>query len=156
MESRAQCRQAHTAVRLRHFLAAALVVAGAAMHTHDAHAAGTQFALTCIGTETGGAINFQYRWGPSGEWRSASVQPGRWQAITYRYGYEGENRAPQLEIRYDDDMSSAANFVRTRVQSYAARAMNCEAEGYTYNFVNRSGELFLRPEDALRSVGTRL
>lgn len=156
MTTQATLQPSGAIVRARQVLAATLVVAGAALHIPDAQAAGTQYALTCIGSETGDTINFQYRWGASGEWRSGSVRPGYWQAISYRYNHEGENRAPQLEIRYDDDMSSAANFVRTRVSSYAAHKVDCEREGYTYNFYNRRGELFLRPQEGLSSMGTRL
>ena len=54
----------------------ALLLSGLAFHAGTAQAADTQFALTCVGTETGGDINFQYRWGPSGEWKRADAEPG--------------------------------------------------------------------------------
>lgn len=128
----------------------------AAVHAPDALAQGTQFSLTCIGTETGDAINFQYRWGPDGEWRATRVQPGKWQAISYRYRYEGENRAPQLEVRFDDDMGAGVNLVRQKLSSYAARTSHCESEGFTYNFFNRRGELFLLTEEGRRSGSSQL
>jgi hypothetical protein len=145
-----------TRARLRQLFAATLLAGAAALHIQPAHAAGTQFALTCVGTETSGTINFQYRWGATDEWQSSNVTPGRWKIFTYRYRDEGENRAPQFEVRYDDDMSSRVNLVRTKIASYAARTDNCEREGYTINFVNRGGELFLQRDDLQASLGTRI
>lgn len=125
------------------FVASLLLLAAAALAAPSAQAQGTQFSLTCIGTETGSAINFMYRWGDGGEWKSARVEPGSWQAISYRYSYAGENRAPQLQVRFDDDMSGGVNMVRQGVKSYAARNKDCEGEGFTYQFITRRGELFL-------------
>lgn len=139
----------------RTFALTALLLA-ATVHAPEALAQGTQFSLTCIGTETGDTINFQYRWGPDGEWRTTRVQPGKWQAISYRYRYEGENRAPQLEVRFDDDMTSDVNMVRQKLNSYAARTSHCESEGYTYNFFNRRGELFLMTDEVRRSGSSAL
>ena len=143
-----------TAVHKTGLLSALLLAA--AVHAPDALAQGTQFALTCIGTETGDTVNFQYRWGPDGEWRTTRVQPGKWQAISYRYRYEGENRAPQLEVRFDDDMTSDVNMVRQKLSSYAARTSHCESEGFTYNFFNRRGELFLMTDEGRRSGSSQL
>lgn len=133
--------------RLHALMAGAFLLAAAALHAPTAQAAGERFALTCIGTEIGGVVHFQYRWGPSDEWKTASAKPGRWQAITYQYRFPGENRSPKLELRYDDDLSSRANWVRQKVNSFAARSHDCEGQGFTYNFVARSGELFLETED---------
>jgi hypothetical protein len=113
--------------RMYRFLLPLLVaLAAASGATTNAHAAGTQFSLTCVGTETGGTINSQYRWGPDDQWRKTSVEPGNWKVISYRYSYEGENRAPQLELRFDDDMGDAVNMVRQKLRSYAARNKDCE------------------------------
>ncbi|MBL8331043.1 MAG: hypothetical protein JNJ71_19555 [Rubrivivax sp.] len=116
--------------------------ASALLMAAPAQAQGTKFALTCIGTGTGGAINFSYRWG-SGEWRSTTVQPGNWVVLSYRYDYEGENRAPRLQVRFDDDLSSGTNWWNQELKSYAAREKACEREGYTYSFEARRGSLSL-------------
>lgn len=140
---------------LRKFLALGVLTLGAFSMAPDAQASGTQHALTCVGTETGETVYFQYRWGLSGEWRRSEATPGHWQVITYRYRYAGENSAPQLELRFDDDLSSGVNMVRQKLKSYAARTRNCEAEGYTYNFVDRAGELFLHSDES-RGGGSSL
>jgi hypothetical protein len=133
-------------------LLAALAGAAAGLASPGAALAqSTQFALTCIGTETGATINFQYRWGHSGEWSRASVEPGQWKALKWNYGYADERRSPQLFIRYDDDMSSGVHMVVQQVRTFAARESRCEAQGYMYNFRARSGELFLDDEERTAS-----
>lgn len=106
-------------------------------------AAPTQYALTCIGTETDGTIKFSYRWGAEGEWKYSSVAPGKWQMLTYTYSHPGENSSPTLYIRYDDDLSDGLNIYTQKVKSYAASKRHCESQGYTYNFHAKGGELFL-------------
>jgi hypothetical protein len=125
-----------------------LAVAAATLFTAIAAQARAEFGLTCIGTETGSTINFQYRWGDSGNWQTTSVQPGKWQAIRWTYDHPGQNRSPTLVIRYDDDLSGGVNMVRQKVKTFAASAVHCEREGYTYNFRNRGGELFLDDEES--------
>lgn len=109
--------------------------------------AGTKYALTCIGSETGYTINYQYRWGNNGSWQTASVKPGAWKNHRYNYKYEGENSAPQLQVRYDDDASSGSNMVITKLDSYAASYNDCEAQGKTYDFYETRGELNLQAND---------
>ena len=112
-----------------------------------ASAQSARFALTCVGTETGYTIPFTYRWGNSGQWRSASVEPGRWVKLMWNYDYAGENRSPQLRIRYDDNTTRAVNIVNTPLNSYAASSSNCEDQGKTYNFYQRNNELYVQEED---------
>jgi hypothetical protein len=106
-----------------------------------------RFALTCVGTETDDEVNFQYRWGKSDSWTQVSVEPGKWQMLTYKYDYAGENSSPQLQIRYDDDLSDDSNFVISDLDSYAAKNRYCEGEGKTYNFHQRGLELYIVEED---------
>ena len=112
-----------------------------------ASAQSSRFALTCVGTETGYTIPFTYRWGNSGQWRSASVEPGRWVKLMWNYDYAGENRSPQLKIRYDDNTTGSINIVNTPLNSYAASSSNCEDQGKTYNFYQRGNELYVQEED---------
>ena len=107
----------------------------------------TQFALVCLGTETGYTINFSARWGNSGAWTKQSVAPGKWKAFTWKYDYPGENRSPKLNIRYDDDLTNRSNFVNTPLDAYAASYNNCEEQGKTYNFYTRGEELYIQAED---------
>ncbi|MEN9205383.1 MAG: hypothetical protein Q6K70_06220 [Thermostichales cyanobacterium DRC_bins_46] len=110
----------------------------------------TRFAMTCIGTEAGSAINFAYRWGESGSWENTSVEPGKWLILTWRYDYPNQNRSPVLTVRYDADFTSATSFVVEQLESYAAPIdSNCEQYGKTYNFyTSRTGDtLFLVAED---------
>jgi hypothetical protein len=144
-------RAAATAASAPKVFALSALIAITSLGAQQAHAADTQFALTCIGTETGSAVNFQYRWGEDSEWRTSRTRPGSWQVISYRYQYPGQNRSPQLELRFDDDMSSRVNTVRQKVKSYAARTKQCESEGASYNFIDRDGELFVVLEDGLSS-----
>ncbi|MBJ7898721.1 MAG: hypothetical protein GC158_02110 [Cyanobacteria bacterium RI_101] len=106
-----------------------------------------KFALACIGTETGRTINYFYRWGDKGDWNQGSVAPGKWKKMIWEYDYPGENRSPQLTIRYDDDATSRTNFVRTKISPYAARGSNCEDHGKTYNFYQRGDEIYIKEED---------
>ncbi|MGC9505032.1 hypothetical protein [Baaleninema sp.] len=105
-----------------------------------------RFALTCVGTETGDTINFQARWGSNDTWESYSVRPGRWAMFTHDYDYPGENRSPQFQIRYDDDLSSDVHIVITDLDSYAAENRYCEGEGATYTFHSRGLELYVVEE----------
>lgn len=107
----------------------------------------TRFALTCIGTETSDTINFEYRWGSNDSWTQTDVSPGRWAMLTYKYDYPGKNRSPQLQIRYDDDLSSDSHYVISDLQSFAAVNRYCEAEGKRYNFHARGLELYLTGDD---------
>ena len=132
-------------VMLAVFLCCALLVVGAGPGLAEKKA--TRFALTCLGTETGGEVNFQYRWGPDDSWSNSSVAPGKWQMLTYKYDFRGENRSPVLQVRYDDDLSSDTNWVITDLESYAAVNRYCEGEGKTYNFYQRGLELYIAEED---------
>jgi hypothetical protein len=121
---------------------AALLLAAA-----PAHAAETQYALTCVGTNTDYTIYYQYRWGEDGEWHDASVDPGKWKNHTWDYDYPGEDESPQFMIRYDDDLSDGENQVITRLESYAAEYNDCEDEGKTYDFYEQDDELFVQEND---------
>lgn len=123
---------------------AALLLAGASA---PAHAAETQYALTCVGTNTDYTIYYQYRWGEDGEWHDASVDPGKWKNHTWDYDYPGEDESPQFMIRYDDDLSDGENQVITRLESYAAEYNDCEDEGKTYDFYEQDDELFVQEND---------
>jgi hypothetical protein len=112
-----------------------------------AHAAETQYALTCVGTNTDYTIYYQYRWGEDGEWHDASVDPGKWKNHTWDYDYPGEDESPQFMIRYDDDLSDGENQVITRLDSYAAEYNDCEDEGKTYDFYEQDNELFVQEND---------
>ncbi len=124
-----------------------LLIPIALTHPPSASAQATRFALTCIGTETGYTVNFAYRWGNSGTWHNSSVAPGQWVKLMWNYDYPGKNSSPQLTIRYDDDKTSATDFVRTDLKAYAASNSNCENQGKTYNFYERGTELYIRSED---------
>lgn len=138
---------------VRRVALAPALLAAALCGAPAAQAGEPSFALTCIGTETGSTIRFMYRWGRSGEWQSATIEPGRWALIRYSYSRSATGDAPPLFIRYDDDLSDGINLVRQEVRSYAARRAHCESEGYTYNFRARNGELFLDDEESSGSVG---
>lgn len=127
-------------------LAIGLVIVG--MPTAETMAAGATHALTCIGTETGGPVNFSYRWGPSNDWKGTTVQPGRWLLLSWRYKYADYDRSPQLEVRYDDDYTDGAHFVRTKVESYAVSDnRDCENQGHRYEFRLRGNEVYLLDMD---------
>jgi hypothetical protein len=110
----------------------------------------TRFAMTCIGTEVGSAINFSYRWGTTGSWENVSVEPDKWSILTWRYSRPNENQSPVLSIRYDADFTSGTRYVVESLESYASPIdKNCEAYGKTYNFYtdNSGNQLLLVPED---------
>lgn len=102
-----------------------------------------RFALTCISSATGDTIYFAYRWGTKGKWTEVTADPGQWRMLMWNYDRPNENRSPQLQVRYDDDMSDGENFVVTDVDAFAASSEDCEGQGKTYHFEDRRGELFL-------------
>ena len=131
----------------RGFACASLLITGGLIQPQSASAQYTRFALACVGTETGYTVNFSYRWGTSGQWRTSSVEPGRWIKLMWNYDRPGENRSPKLAIRYDDDTTSRTNIVVTDLRAYAASQSNCEDQGKTYNFYQRGNELYVQEED---------
>ncbi len=124
-----------------------LVIPFAVAQAPIASAQPTKFALACIGTETGYSVNFAYRWGSSGEWTSATVAPGKWLKLTWNYKFEGENKSPALNVRYDDNTTGVTNIVRTPLKAYAATHSDCEDQGKTFNFYQRGTELYISEED---------
>ena len=130
-------------MRLRNSAVLAVALLAAAGSANAA----TRFALTCVGTETGYTIHYEYRWGDSGAWKSASVEPGRWKNHTWDYDRPGENRSPTFQVRYDDDLGNGTNHVITKLESFAAENNNCEAEGKTYDFIAQGNELFIQDSD---------
>ena len=101
-----------------------------------------RFALICVGTDTSYAINYEYRWG-DGEWKPASVEPGRWKLHMYPYRTPGSTYSPGMEVRYDDDPGARTNHVVTALRAYAADEEDCEEDGWLYDFWERDGELFI-------------
>ncbi len=67
--------------------------------------------------------------------------------MMWEYATPGQNRSPKLSVRYDDDYSSGMNVVVTPLLSYAAKDLNCERSGKTYNFYLKGSELVIRAED---------
>lgn len=124
-----------------------LVIPFTVVQAPIASAQSTKFALACIGTETGYSVNFAYRWGSSGEWTSATVAPGKWLKLTWNYKFEGENKSPALNVRYDDNTTGVTNIVRTPLKAYAATHSDCEDQGKTFNFYQRGTELYISEED---------
>ncbi|MCP9849680.1 hypothetical protein KBY88_07625 [Cyanobium sp. Morenito 9A2] len=106
-----------------------------------------RYALTCLGTNTGTKIKFQYRWGDSGAWNEDTADPGRWTKMLWEYETPGQNKSPTLTVKYDDDYTSSTHIVTTPLKSYAARDLNCERSGKTYNYYLKSSELVIRSED---------
>ena len=101
-----------------------------------------EFALACVSSATGDTIYFEYRWG-NDDWEQLEAEPDQWQMLMWNYDYRNENRSPQLQVRYDDDMSDYENYVVTDIEAFAADNEDCEGEGKTYHFQDRGGELFL-------------
>ncbi len=130
---------------MRCVLAAGVLTA--ALAAGPAAARNNEFALACISSDTGDTVYFAYRWGTRGEWTEVTADPDQWRMLMWNYDRANANRSPQLQVRYDDDMSDGENFVVTDVEAYAANAEDCEGQGKTYHFQNRRGELFL-VEDA--------
>lgn len=125
----------------RAVLAAALALAS--LMPAQAEARGNRFALACISSATGDSIYFAYRWGTKGRWTEVTADPGQWRMLMWNYDHLDENRSPQLQVRYDDDMTDGENFVVTDVAAFAAASEDCEGQGKTYHFEDRGGELFL-------------
>lgn len=128
-------------------LLCALIPLGLVSLPLPASAQRTQFALACLGTETGYTVNFSWRWGDSGRWTQSSVAPGKWKGFRWNYDYPGENRSPNLNVRYDDDATGGTNYVVTKLAAYAAWQEDCEGQGKTFNFYQRGNELYIQEED---------
>lgn len=108
------------------------------------------FSLTCVGTETDYPINFQYRWGNS-KWKTVNVGPGKWKLLKHKYQYPGENRSPELHVRYDTDLTARSAFALSELKSYASPASNCERYGRTYNFHAKNSKIYLVDDEARTS-----
>jgi hypothetical protein len=101
------------------------------------------FALTCVSTHSGDTVYFEYRWGEDDEWADVTAEPDQWQQLMWKYDQHDQGNSPQLQVRFDDDMSRGENYVITDLESYAATSEDCEGEGKTYHFEDRNGELFV-------------
>lgn len=111
------------------------------------HAEDYGFALTCVSSATGDTIYFEYRWGSDDDWESVSAEPDSWQMLMWKYDEYDVNNSPQLQIRFDDDLSRFENYVRVDLESYAATSEDCEGEGKTYHFHDDGGELDIHADD---------
>jgi hypothetical protein len=67
--------------------------------------------------------------------------------MTWNYDYPGQNSGPRLYVHYDNDATDGENYVRTEIVPYAARGMDCENAGKTYNFYQRGNLLYIQEED---------
>jgi hypothetical protein len=135
-------------LRRRFLLAVPLtLLAQTTLFSLPSHGQQARYALTCLGTETGTKIRFQYRWGESGSWNEDTADPGKWTQMMWEYATPGQNRSPKLSVRYDDDYGQGMNVVITPLLSYAAKDLNCERSGKTYNFYLKGSELVIREED---------
>ena len=123
------------------------LLAQASLLSLPSHAQEARYALTCLGTNTGTKISFQYRWGDSGSWNEDTADPGKWTKMMWEYASPGQNRSPKLSVRYDDDYTSRTRVVVTPLVAYAAKDLNCERSGKTYNFYLKGSELVIRAED---------
>lgn len=65
----------------------------------------------------------------------------------WNYDAPGENRSPQLTVRYDDNTTNTTNIVRTDLKAYAASDSNCEKPGKTHHFSEHDTETCLQEED---------
>lgn len=125
---------------------AALAGAAGSFAISPAQADGERFALACIGTETGEAVNYAWRWGDR-PWHQEKVYPGKWHALYWDYDYPGQKVSPQLQVRYDDDLRSAKHMVVSRLDRFAADSTDCDCEGKRYYFRRRGMEIYLFTPD---------
>jgi hypothetical protein len=93
-----------------------------------------RFAVTCIRNGTDEPINYLHRWG-DGEWKNVRLMPGaqHWHARESRWPHE----LPQLQMRFDADLSSATSWIVYDLESYASpQKDDCES-GKNYEFHRR-------------------
>ena len=122
------------------------MIASSLMFQPPAQAAGETMGLTCLGTKTGYAVTFRYRWGESDSWSDLiSVSPGEWHWIKHDYDYPGQNSSPLLQIMFDQDATAGVSYTIYNLKAYAAFSQDCEGQGKTYYFYQRGNQI--RVED---------
>jgi hypothetical protein len=57
-------------------------------------------------------------------------------------------QSPQIQISCDDDLFASENWGVIDLQSYSAPEINCEEQGWTYNFYTEEWELYIRDEES--------
>lgn len=68
--------------------------------------AARRFGVVCIFNRTSILVKFMARVG-DGEWCQHGLEPGGNRWFAYKYEHANENRPPDLEVRFDSDLSGS-------------------------------------------------
>ncbi len=117
---------------MKRALLAALGVTAGVLASGAAEAA-TRFAVVCIHNKTNATINYQVKWADVGSWDNNSLAPGQNQWFSHQYSQAGENRSPDLLVRFDSDLTQQRYDQTYRLDRRAAAGKSC-GEGKPYAF----------------------
>lgn len=140
------------------FGVAALAALSAATTVHlsaGAEAAAQPGSLvSCVKSDAGQSVHFQYRWSRDGRWFPAEASNDGWITISIpARESDPEGEPPELFVRYDDDPTETRHVVLQRLIARSAVEVQCDSVDIAkYVFRVRDGELFLDLErdDGLR------
>lgn len=110
--------------------------------------------VSCVKSDAGQAVHFQYRWSRDGRWFPAEASTEGWITISIpaRQG-DPEGDTPELFVRYDDDPTESRHVVLQRLIARPAAEVQCDSVDIAkYVFRVRDSELFL---DLERDDGMR-
>jgi hypothetical protein len=97
--------------------------------------AASRFALTCIENKTNITLNYDFRWGNTGQWESRSIQPNGRRWHSWKYDRPNVTTSPWMNVRFDGDLSSRMISQSYRLASYASpQEGDCRRYGKEYVF----------------------
>ena len=102
----------------------------------------TRYGVTCMVNETEGTINFEYRWGKE-KWKSRKFNSGDTWRSWWEYDRRGRFVSPNLQIRFDEDMTSRARWVTYTLKRNRSPDNGCKSAKVYLLGTNRSGDLVL-------------
>jgi hypothetical protein len=113
---------------------AVAIAAATSILAATAAQADTRFGVVCLTNKTSANIGFSFRVGTKGQWESRHLGPGQARVFRHKFDRPNENKAPNIELRYDSDVRSNKNYSSTSTLTrYAAVGDTCK-EGKQYEF----------------------
>lgn len=115
------------------------VVCGLALGTlvlgsGEAQAAKNRYAMVAFRNNQDFTINYYFRWGKDAEWKLVSVKPGEYHWHSWEYEFLNENKSPTPQIKFDQDLSDATDWVIYNLKAYASPDQDVD-NAKVYKFV---------------------
>lgn len=78
-----------------------------------------QAGAVCIINSTDRTLNFSYRWGVAGPWRSGTIPAGKANLMWWPYASADQQSSPLFEIEYNDNLAEGYTIQRYFLDRYA-------------------------------------